>query len=352
MTALSNKKEEDNAPDVHFRKSTSVMQDFGSFWKSRLNQDIWKKKFKGEELFGTIAIAISTISQLHSLDAAWHRQVPVNNEAELKQGIITDLKNEKDWSRIVPLSVLTALNFWSFISDRKGVPPEGDTFFRRVANAVRHPNESLAYFNLVSSTPTGAYAMYGNLKNGLKSYDAEKIRLLQAFPGPAAFVFSYFGLFKEDYNKTKSGGNQDSGKPATVQSSSPSKNPLRRVRDMWNYQPQTVICEVLCLVSFMLGLYEGIRKRSVANDVLALKKPQLPVSEFANLKTALHRESHDLITADLLGLALRVSTAYYTFGKLLEGKARGNEEKQVQQKQQSFAERVGKDKRPSLVSSR
>lgn len=336
--------EEKKIPDVRFRKSTSVLQDFGTFWKSRLNTDVWKKKFKGEELFGTIAIAVGAISQLHSLDAAWHRQVPVNSEAELKQGMITDLKNEKDWSRIVPLSVLAAQSLWSFVSDRKGVPPEGDTFFQRVVKALRHPNESLAYFNLVTCTPTGAYAMIGNLKNGLKSYDAEKIRLLQAFPGPAAFVFSYFGLFKEDYNKEKSADkNKNSEKPLSSQSLQTNKNPLNRIKAMWNYQPQTVICEILCLVSLMLGLYEGVQKRAVANDVLAQKKLQLPAGDYANLKKVLRRESHDLITSDILGLALRVSTAYYTFGKLLEGKTKNNGQDQPQNNV-SFAERVDNER--------
>lgn len=321
-----------------------MVQDFGSFWKSRLNKDVWKKKFKGEELFGTIAIAVGTISLLHSLDAAWHRQVPVNSEAELKQGTITDLKNEKDWSRIAPLSVLSALSLWAFISDRKGVPPEGDTFSQRVANALRHPNESLAYFNLVASTPTGAYAMIGNLQKGLKSYKAEKVRLLQMFPGPAAFVFSYFGLFKKDYNELESNKrDEDSKKSAPVEPTYKSVSPLARIKDMWEYQPQTVICEILCVVGFTLGLYEGVQKRKVANDVLALKKPELPADEYASLKKVLHRESHDLITSDILGIALRVSTAYYTFGKLLEGRMKNNGQDQSQNNL-SFAERVDNER--------
>ena len=346
MTILLNDKEE-KASDVHFRKSASVVQDFGNFWKSRLNKDVWKKKFKGEELFGTIAIAVGAISTLHSLDAAWHRQVPVNSAEELKRGVITDLKNEKDWSRIAPLSVLSTLSLWSFISDRKGEPPKGNTFFERIANALRHPNESLAYFNLVASTPTGAYAMVGNLQNGLKSYKAEKSRLLQTFPGPAAFVFSYFGLFKEDYNKTNKG---EASKPEPDKPFSPSKNPLRRIKQMWDYQPQTIICEVLCLVSYTLGLYEGMQKRGVANDVLALKKPHLATGEFADLKKVMQRESHDIITSGILGLALRVSTAYYTFGKLLEGKARGAGQ-DTQQNDSSFVERVDKGRKASLSGS-
>lgn len=171
---------------------------------------------------------------------------------------------------------------WAFFSDRGGQFPEGDTTWKRMWNALKHPQSSAKQFEWLILLPTNILSNYGHIMSGLKAhgiglkpgetaYTPEKIRLYSGLYQAMSTATIGFGHFKKRKDTT----------PQNTVLMQNKRNIFAIIREIWRHDRSLLIGIIMNSFSPLFAGVEGwtkskkshaeathLARQSIANSVI------------------------------------------------------------------------------------
>ena len=208
----------------------------------------FRKRFNEEDWFGSTILLSYIYRDYNNVRAA---------QARLVNG-----EKKPDNIRTFNYASSIGINGISFLSQRQGKMPEGNTYLQRLQSTVRHPGQSLPHFEYLLNLPGVSMGVYKNARTGLKAhgiglapgetpYAPEKVRLYESILITAAALLSGHGLFRKKREM-----------PQSTKEEADISEVKRTIRKIWRYDRTLLAGSALSTSIPLLYAVEGWQKSS------------------------------------------------------------------------------------------
>lgn len=223
-----------------------VAGELKEYFKSRFNRDNW---------FGSVMIPFILYGSYQSKKAT---------KARLVHGKPKVLRTS-----LIASNIFIAEKIWSFFSARGGEFPEGETAWRRMVNAIKHPQISSTQFEYLILMPSRMMHMYNLLRTGLKAhgiglkpgevpYEVEKINTYIGLVQMSWIAFLGLGHFKK-HEKPSVTAEKDTLLSLQSQVAKGGGNIFHVIKETWKHDRSLCIG---IMIEMLLPSLSGVRSWS------------------------------------------------------------------------------------------
>ena len=241
----------------------------------------FRKRFNEEDWFGSTILLSYIYRDYNNIRAARARLVNGEKKPD----------NIRAFNYASGIGVKSA----SFLSQRQGKIPEGDTYLQRLNNTLRHPGRSLPQFEYLAELPNVALGVYNNTQKGLKAhgiglasgetrYAAEKVRLYESILSVASTLLSGHGLFRKKRETLQ--GIKEEADLSEVKGT---------IRKIWRYD-----------------------RTLLAGSALSTAAPVLSAIEAWSKSNKSRKEAFFLLRATAVGMAAEAAYYFYVFQRIVK----------------------------------